>query len=58
MHYQCPACLHFLIQDSNPEGLNYCPACHRLFFVPPRTMVASWVWGVLVVLVANLQILL
>ncbi len=58
MQCECPHCLHLVSQDRNPEGLNYCPACHKLFYMPPpERKVPGWLLGVLVVLAANAQVL-
>ena len=57
MRYNCPHCLHLIVQDRNIEGLNYCTNCQRLFFVPPERKVPGWIWGVLVALTAHWQIL-
>jgi hypothetical protein len=56
MRCDCPHCSHVVIQARNLEGLNYCPACQRLFLVPPAPRVRPWIWGVLVVLVAYWEI--
>ena len=51
MRFICPNCSHLVIQDRNPDGLNYCPSCRQLFLMPLRK-VPAWVLGVLVILMA------
>jgi hypothetical protein len=46
-----------VVQDRNREGLNYCPACHQLFYVPPPPKVPPWILGAVTVLVGNLHVL-
>jgi hypothetical protein len=53
----CTNCGEVLMQDVNPEGLNYCPKCRSLFLVPPEPKMPTWIWGVVVFLIANWQIL-
>ncbi|MGD0898123.1 MAG: hypothetical protein ABR915_09835 [Thermoguttaceae bacterium] len=53
----CPNCSEVVRQDRNVEGLNYCPHCRRLFFVPPPEKMPPWILGVLVILVANWQLM-
>jgi hypothetical protein len=38
-------------QDRNPEGLNYCTNCGKLFLVTSESRVPLWIFGVLVFLV-------
>jgi hypothetical protein len=54
MRCNCPNCAQVIVQDRNFEGLNYCTNCRQLFFVPERK-VPGWIWGVLTLMVVNLQ---
>jgi hypothetical protein len=56
MKTQCPMCQSLVLQAKNRDGPNFCPNCNRLFYLPEDQKVPSWVLGVLVILVANLQI--
>jgi hypothetical protein len=42
-----------VVQDRNVDGLNYCTNCKKLFFVPPKRTVPTWIWGVLAVMIVN-----
>jgi len=53
----CTHCGGLVYQDRNPEGHNYCVHCGRLFLAPPEPMVPTWIWGIVVLLLANWQIL-
>ena len=57
MKCTCPHCGELLRQDRNPEGLNFCNNCRKLFLVPPEPSVPPWIWGVVTILIANWQIL-
>jgi hypothetical protein len=56
MQIHCPYCDGFVKQEKNPDGPNFCPECRKLFYVPEEPMMPSWILGVLVILVANWQI--
>ena len=58
MHAHCPYCQGQVVQTRNHDGPNFCPECRKLFYVPEEPHVPSWILGVLVVLVANWQVLL
>jgi uncharacterized Zn finger protein (UPF0148 family) len=57
MHTQCIYCHADVVQAKNREGPNFCPVCQRLFEVPEEPKLKPWILGILVILVANLQIL-
>jgi hypothetical protein len=56
-HFQCPFCSQRFVQDENPEGPNFCPACQGLFLVQRPRQVPDWVFGIVVILMANWIIL-
>jgi hypothetical protein len=56
MRVPCPQCKTLVIQAKNRDGPNFCPNCCRLFYPPEEQKVPSWILGVLVILVANLQV--
>ena len=58
MHAHCPYCQGQVVQTRNQDGPNFCPQCRKLFYVPEEPRVPSWILGVLVILVANWQVLL
>jgi len=45
-----------VVQAKNLSGPNFCPHCHKLFRVRIPEKLPPWIWGVLVVLAANLQL--
>ena len=51
----CPHCGELVIQVANLSGPNFCPSCRKLFARPRPEPIPRWVWGVLVILVVNLQ---
>jgi hypothetical protein len=53
----CPYCNGRLIQTKNLDGPNFCPQCQKLFYAPEDPKLPSWILGVLVILVANWQIM-
>jgi DNA-directed RNA polymerase subunit RPC12/RpoP len=57
MKCTCTQCGQLVSQDINPEGQNYCSYCGSLFLAPLERKVPTWMWGVVVVLMANWQIL-
>jgi hypothetical protein len=57
MRVQCPQCQAKVVQAKNRDGPNFCPNCSRLFYLPEEPQLPSWILGVLVILVANLQIM-
>lgn len=56
MRVLCPYCNGRLAQAKNPDGPNFCPTCQKLFYVPEEPHVPPWILGVLVILIANWQI--
>ncbi len=56
MRCSCPICGKKVVQVRNLCGPNFCPHCHKLFNAPLPQKVPTWVFGVLLVLVANLQL--
>ncbi len=56
MRCLCPQCSEEILQIKNSEGPNFCPNCHALFYAPRQNRTPSWILGVLVVLVASLQL--
>jgi hypothetical protein len=58
MRLDCPYCAAKVSQRRNREGPNFCPACRKLFSMPPEHDVPPWILGVLVVLIGNWQIVL
>ncbi len=57
MDCRCPQCGQLVGQVDDREGLNCCMSCRTLFVVPPQRRVPPWVWGVVVILTANWQLL-
>jgi hypothetical protein len=57
MHVHCPYCDGRVMQYKNPDGPNFCPVCQKLFYVPEEPKMPPWILGVLVILVANWQII-
>jgi hypothetical protein len=58
MRTQCPECRAIVMQSKNHEGPNFCPNCANLFYLPQdERQMPPWILGVLVILVANLQII-
>jgi hypothetical protein len=58
MQLDCPHCSAKVLQSRNHEGPNFCPACQKLFRLLPEREVPHWMFGVLVVLVGNWQVIL
>ncbi len=56
MRVECIYCKRLVIQAKNHDGPNYCPQCRHLFYVPEERQMPPWILGVLVILVANWQI--
>jgi len=56
MHTHCIYCQAVVVQSMNREGPNFCTNCQKLFYVPEDPKLPTWILGVLVVLVGNLQI--
>ena len=46
-----------VVQAKNRDGPNFCPTCSRLFYTAEEQKMPPWILGVLVMLVANLQIM-
>jgi hypothetical protein len=57
MRVRCPNCDSLVTQAKNPDGPNFCPNCQKLFYLPEAERVPPWILGVLVILVANWQIM-
>ena len=57
MKCTCTHCGEFVNQDRNLEGHNYCTTCGNIFLVPSEPKVRTWVWGVVVFLMTNWQVL-
>ena len=57
MPIKCPDCRQRVVQARNREGPNFCPQCQRLFEVSGEPQMPPWILGVLVILVANWQII-
>jgi hypothetical protein len=57
MIFNCPKCNYEVDQERNPEGLNFCPRCRKLFILPPVPKMPPWILGVLVVLTVHWQII-
>ena len=57
MNVQCPQCGRMVAQAKNRDGPNFCENCFCLFYAPEERKMPSWILGILVVLVANLQII-
>jgi hypothetical protein len=53
----CTHCGESLWQDRNPEGLNYCTNCRKLFVVLAPPEVPTWMWGVVAFILVNWQIM-
>jgi hypothetical protein len=56
MRVPCPRCRCLVAQPKNKDGPNFCPNCYQLFYAPVEQKMPPWILGVLVILVANLQI--
>lgn len=56
MRCRCPHCSKRVRQARNASGPNFCPKCYKLFYPPPEEKVPPWTLGVVVVLMAHLQI--
>jgi hypothetical protein len=50
----CPHCSQWVVQVANSLGPNICPHCFRFFEMPRPRRMPLWIWGVVVVLAANL----
>jgi len=46
-----------VVQAKNRDGPNFCDKCSHLFYAPDERKTPTWILGVLVILVANLQII-
>lgn len=57
MSTTCPHCDASVVQARNRDGPNFCPHCQRLFEIQEDHHVPRWVYGVMMVLVCNLQII-
>lgn len=57
MRVLCPNCNRRVVQARNPDGPNFCPECQKLFYAPEEAKTPPWILGVLVILVANWQMM-
>ena len=57
MHVDCPYCGGRVRQARNRDGPNFCPECQKLFYMPEDPKMPPWILGVLVITVANWQII-
>jgi hypothetical protein len=57
MRVKCPNCNQAVVQAKNWEGPNFCSNCQTLFYLPEEPKLPPWILGVLVILVANWQII-
>ena len=57
MRIRCPQCQAMVVQAKNKDGPNFCAECSHLFYLPEESTMPPWILGVLVILVANLQIM-
>ena len=57
MRVNCPHCNQRVVQARNREGPNFCAMCEKLFYLPEEPTMPPWILGVLVILVANWQII-
>jgi hypothetical protein len=57
MKCTCTQCGQSQSLDRSPAGLNYCSNCGNLFLVFIEAKVPTWIWGVVVVLMLNWQIM-
>jgi hypothetical protein len=57
MRVPCPYCAKDVSQTANRDGPNFCPACHRLFYLPEERKMPPWILGVLTILATNWQII-
>jgi hypothetical protein len=46
-----------VVQTMNRDGPNFCEKCNCLFYAPEERKMPAWILGVLVILVANLQLI-
>ena len=56
MSVYCPYCHERVAQAKNVDGPNFCPTCRKLFYVPEERPTPRWIWGVLLVLAGNCQL--
>ena len=57
MNVRCPVCGNKVTQTKNRDGPNFCEHCFCLFYTPEERKLPPWVLGIVVILVANLQII-
>lgn len=57
MHVDCPYCDGRVRQARNWDGPNYCPKCQKLFYMPEVPKMPPWILGILIITVANWQIM-
>ncbi len=57
MKRTCTNCGELVSQDQNLDGHNYCINCGEFYLVSAESKMPTWVWGVVVVLMLNWQIL-
>lgn len=56
MAMECTICHAVVYQTRNRDGFNFCPTCRSLFR-PVERQLPTWILGVLVFLIGNLQII-
>jgi hypothetical protein len=54
---KCTHCGELISQDQNLDGRIYCIHCGSFFMSQLESVVPTWVWGIVVVLMAQWQIL-
>ncbi|MBN2475288.1 MAG: hypothetical protein JXB62_11805 [Pirellulales bacterium] len=50
--------MEWVVQIVNSSGPNVCPSCGKLFFMSAEPSTPLWIWGVLLVLAANLYFMI
>ncbi len=55
MNCTCTHCGKLVNQDQNLDGHNFCTSCGKLFLESANSKVPTWIWGVVVFLMANWQ---
>ena len=57
MRVHCPYCDERVVQARNLDGPNFCPKCQKLFYAPEEPKLPPWILGIVVILMANWQII-
>ncbi len=58
MRTKCPGCQAVVVQKKNRDGPNFCPNCRRLFYAYEDRIIPKWVVGILLILLANLELMI